>query len=253
FVSPISPWVKRLSTFRSLCELLQSGHCPFFYLCTYQFTVLFRAAWESRRESITALLYPASVEVLEAMRLSGNRQYFTIGIVHCIMPFRVECGNTIETSTLVSETTNFQKQLSSQLKFLVVVEGPYAPSLTTFLMNTPHIAPQEGVQQGLPPTLLCPVAFPGASLQLLQVTNTSGKVQGCLGPIDSYSLEITGPILPHSMDCINRILQCSEYGRTVTVVNVHECTSAFNVGIIKAQVKHKELLVFAHIYFAPNK
>ncbi|XP_051881064.1 uncharacterized protein LOC127575314 isoform X2 [Pristis pectinata] len=59
-----------LSTSSSLFDLLQSGHCPFFYICTYQFTVLFRTAWESRRESITALLYPASVEVLEAMRLS---------------------------------------------------------------------------------------------------------------------------------------------------------------------------------------
>ncbi|XP_007901460.1 protein downstream neighbor of Son-like [Callorhinchus milii] len=258
-----------LSTFRSLCELLQSGHCPFFYLCTYQFTVLFRAAWESRRESITALLYPASVEVLEAMRLSevvfsiysvehpreNGKISLSSPVEHSSMCSRPGFLNIIEHGTKTvanshlqmfsreiktesqeatpnsdsSKNDRHQRYLGSQLKFLVVVEGPYAPSLTTFLMNTPHIAPQEGVQQGLPPTLLCPVAFPGASLQLLQVTNTSGKVQGCLGPIDSYSLEITGPILPHSMDCINRILQCSEYGRTVTVVNVHECTSAFNV------------------------
>ncbi|XP_067840576.1 protein downstream neighbor of Son-like [Heptranchias perlo] len=257
-----------LSTLSALFDLLQAGHCPFFYICTYQFTVLFRAAWESRRESITVLLYPASVEVLEAMRLSevvfstylvehsqenGHMSLSSSGgrgLVHLkpafsniirnvnkavtdshsqksFQPIKTEPQEGIPPSDS-SECYLHQKYQDRQLKFLVVVEGPHTASLITFLMNSPHIVAQEGVQRGLPPTLLCPVAFPGASLQLLQVANTCGKVQGCLGPMDSYSLEITGPILPHSMDSINRILQCDDYGGTVTVVNVHECTSVFN-------------------------
>ncbi|XP_062926873.1 protein downstream neighbor of Son-like isoform X1 [Mobula hypostoma] len=258
-----------LSTSSSLFELLQTGHCPFFYICTYQFTVLFRAAWESRKEPITALLYPASVEVLEEMRLSevafstylvdhsqesGHMSLSSQdghGLVHLKPAFINKEGSDNQTGTdthsLWAEKTSvtecqedFHPSNSSecylhnehqdkQFKFLVVVEGSSAASLITFLMNSPHTVAQEGVQRGLPPTLLCPVAFPGASLQLLQVANTCGKVQGCLGSVDSYSLEITGPILPHSMDCINRILQCNEYSGTVTVVNVHECTSVFNV------------------------
>ncbi|XP_072355168.1 protein downstream neighbor of Son-like [Scyliorhinus torazame] len=258
-----------LSTFSSLFDLLQSGHCPFFYICTYQFTVLFRTAQESRKESITALLYPASVEVLEAMRLSevvfstylvehspktGHMNLSSPdvrGLVHLNQACLNNIGNIKKAVTdshsqksfpLIktepqeeiptadsSECYPHQQYQDMQLKFLVVVEGPYTASLITFLMNSPHMVAQEGVQRGLPPTLLCPVAFPGASLQLLQVANTCGKVQGCLGPTDSYSLEITGPILPHSMDYINHILQCNEYGGTLTVVNVQECTSVFNV------------------------
>uniref|UniRef100_UPI00398ED454 protein downstream neighbor of Son-like n=1 Tax=Pristiophorus japonicus TaxID=55135 RepID=UPI00398ED454 len=258
-----------LSTFNSLFDLLQSGHCPFFYICTHQFTVLFRAAWESRREPVTALLYPASVEILEAMRSSEvvfstylvehsqENGYMNLsspdgrGLVHLKPAFSNNIGNVnkavtdshsqksfqpIKTEPQEGITTSdssecylHQQYQDKQLKFLVVVEGPYTASLITFLMNSQHIVAQEGVQRGLPPTLLCPMAFPGASLQLLQVDNTCGKVQGCLGPVDSYSLEITGPILPHFMDCINRILQCNEYGGTATVVNVHECTSVFNV------------------------
>ncbi|XP_069742794.1 protein downstream neighbor of Son-like [Narcine bancroftii] len=257
-----------LSTSNSLFDLLQSGHCPFFYICTYQFTVLFRTAWESRRESITALMYPASVEVLEAMRLSevvfstylvehskeGGHINLSFpdehGLVHLKQAFinnERSVNQTvtdthclwIEKTSVTESQEGFSTSNSSEcyvhhqhqdkhLKFLVVVEGSSTASFITFLMNSPHIVAQEGVQKGLPPTLLCPVAFPGASLQLLQVANTCGKVQGCLGSIDSYSLEITGPILPHSMDYINRILQCNEYSETVTVVNVQECTSVFN-------------------------
>lgn len=259
-----------LSTFSSLFDLLQSGHCPFFYICTYQFTVLFRAAFESRRESIIALLYPASVEVLEAMRLSevvfstylvehsqeGGHMNLSLleghGLTHHKPAFLNNEGSVNQTNhthslwiekTSVTESEEgfatenssgcylHHQQQDKQLKFLVVVEGSSAESLITFLMNSSHTVAQEGVQRGLPPTLLCPVAFPGASLQLLQVANTCGKVKSCLGSIDSNSLEITGPILPHSIDCINRILQSNEYGETVTVVNVHECTSVFNVNL----------------------
>ncbi|XP_078256171.1 protein downstream neighbor of Son-like [Rhinoraja longicauda] len=259
-----------LSTFSSLFDLLQSGHCPFFYICTYQFTVLFRAAFESRRESITALLYPASVEVLDAMRLSevvfstylvehsqesGHMNLSLLegyGLMHLKPGFlrnnegsvNQTVTNThslwIEKTSVTESEEGFATENSSgcslrhqqqdkQLEFLVVVEGSSAESLITFLMNSSHTVAQDGAQRGLPPTLLCPVAFPGASLQLLQVANTCGKVKSCLGSIDSNSLEITGPILPHSIDCINRILQSNEYGETVTVVNVHECTSVFNV------------------------
>ncbi|XP_060677243.1 protein downstream neighbor of Son-like isoform X3 [Hemiscyllium ocellatum] len=258
-----------LSSCSSLFDLLQSGHCPFFYICTYQFTVLFKAAQESRGESISALLYPANVEVLEAMRLSevvfstylveNSQENVHVnlsssdgcGSVHLtpahlnyirnvkktvidsraqksFPPIKTEPQEEIPTSES-SECYLHEGYQDMQLKFLVAVEGSYTESLITFLMNSSHIVAQEGVQRGLPPTLLCPVAFPGAALQLLQVSSTCGKVQGCHGLIDSYSLEITGPILPHSMDYINHILQCNGYGGTLNVVNVQECTSVFNV------------------------
>ncbi|XP_048387609.1 protein downstream neighbor of Son-like isoform X1 [Stegostoma tigrinum] len=257
-----------LSSCSSLFDLLQSGHCPFFYICTYQFTVLFKAAQKSRRESISALLYPANVEVLEAMRLS--EVVFSTYLVensqenvHVNLSSPHGCGSVHLTPAHLNYIKNIKKTIDShaqksfppiktepqeeiptaessecylhqryqdmQLKFLVVVEGSYTESLITFLMNSSHIVAQEGVQRGLPPTLLCPVAFPGAALQLLQVSNTCGKVQSCHGPLDSYSLEITGPILPHCMDYINHILQCNKYGVTLNVVNVHECTAVFNV------------------------
>ncbi|XP_071480874.1 protein downstream neighbor of Son-like [Diadema antillarum] len=58
-------------SFRSVFHLLRSSHCPYFYLCTHQFTVLFRAAGLAGRTSIHALLSPTTRGLREALKNDG--------------------------------------------------------------------------------------------------------------------------------------------------------------------------------------
>lgn len=58
----------------SLYSLLKARLCPYFYLCSYQFTVLFRAAGLSGSKGITALLSPTTRGLREAMKAEGENR-----------------------------------------------------------------------------------------------------------------------------------------------------------------------------------
>ncbi|XP_033833279.1 protein downstream neighbor of son homolog [Periophthalmus magnuspinnatus] len=66
--SLMSEWSVSLS---SLYSLLKAKLCPYFYLCSYQFTVLFKAAGLSGSNSITALISPTTRGLREAMKAEG--------------------------------------------------------------------------------------------------------------------------------------------------------------------------------------
>ncbi|CAJ1086971.1 protein downstream neighbor of son homolog [Xyrichtys novacula] len=66
--SLMSEWSVSLS---SLYGLLKARLCPYFYLCSYQFTVLFRAASLGGSGSITALISPTTRGLREAMKAEG--------------------------------------------------------------------------------------------------------------------------------------------------------------------------------------
>ncbi|KFQ26376.1 Protein downstream neighbor of Son, partial [Merops nubicus] len=58
-------------SFTSLYNLLKAKLCPYFYVCTYQFTVLFRAAGLAGSDVIAALISPTTRGLREAMRSEG--------------------------------------------------------------------------------------------------------------------------------------------------------------------------------------
>ncbi|NXI95468.1 DONS protein, partial [Psophia crepitans] len=58
-------------SFTSLYNLLKAKLCPYFYVCTYQFTVLFRAAGLVGSDVITAVISPTTRGLREAMRNEG--------------------------------------------------------------------------------------------------------------------------------------------------------------------------------------
>ncbi|XP_064923096.1 protein downstream neighbor of Son [Columba livia] len=58
-------------SFTSLYNLLKAKLCPYFYVCTYQFTVLFRAAGFAGSDVITAVISPTTRGLREAMRNEG--------------------------------------------------------------------------------------------------------------------------------------------------------------------------------------
>lgn len=66
--SLMSEWSVSLS---SLYSSLKAKLCLFFYVCSYQFTVLFRAAGLSGSNAITALISPTTRGLREAMKAEG--------------------------------------------------------------------------------------------------------------------------------------------------------------------------------------
>ncbi|XP_061857442.1 protein downstream neighbor of Son [Colius striatus] len=58
-------------SFTSLYNLLKAKLCPYFYVCTYQFTILFRAAGLAGSDVITAAISPTTRGLREAMRNEG--------------------------------------------------------------------------------------------------------------------------------------------------------------------------------------
>jgi len=59
--------------FRSLFGLLRARQCPFFYVCTHQFNVLFRAAGIGGVEEIHALMTPTTKGLRDILRRDGKK------------------------------------------------------------------------------------------------------------------------------------------------------------------------------------
>ena len=64
---------------------------------------------------------------------------------------------------------------------VVQVEGAHTFTLINFLINCKSLVAAAGSQAGLPPTLLAPTAFRGATMQTLKV----------MGPLTHTALQIT--------------------------------------------------------------
>lgn len=65
----INDWCE---SFRSLFGLLRARQCPYFYVCTHQFTVLFRAAGIGGVPEIHALLTPTTRGLRDNLKKEGN-------------------------------------------------------------------------------------------------------------------------------------------------------------------------------------
>lgn len=68
-------------------------------------------------------------------------------------------------------------------------------ALYNFLINCKTTVAITGPLAGVPPTLLAPVAFNGATLNSLKVRQNKVHVDG----VDYHSLELSGPILPNTI------------------------------------------------------
>lgn len=85
----------------------------------------------------------------------------------------------------------------------ILIEGFECQSFFNFLFNSKSTTINVGRLAGVPPTLLSPVAFLGATLNHIQ-TRTS-KVR--MANVDYHSLELRGVILPHILPQFNHLLR----------------------------------------------
>uniref|UniRef100_A0A3Q4AF70 Uncharacterized protein n=1 Tax=Mola mola TaxID=94237 RepID=A0A3Q4AF70_MOLML len=201
----------------SLYSLLKARLCPYFYLCSYQFTVLFRAAGLAGSGSISALISPTTRGLREAMKAEGIE--FSLPLMEerkkndedCKAGADGEYDDDEDGSFLWlkemgvqdkikkpdSITIQLRKEgqtvsLDHKPESVVCVEGSHTFTLINFLINCKSLVAAAGSQAGLPPTLLAPVAFRGAAMQMLKARSVNVKSQVGSTYQNVSSLEITG-------------------------------------------------------------
>lgn len=96
-----------------------------------------------------------------------------------------------------------------------MIEGLEVQALYNFLINCKSAIAQTGQLAGIPPTLLAPVAFHGATLNALKVRESKVHVDNA----DYYSLELLGPILPHTIHNLCK-LHSLDRSMTATFANL---------------------------------
>ncbi|XP_050020744.1 protein downstream neighbor of Son [Alexandromys fortis] len=257
-------------SFTSLYNLLKTKLCPFFYVCTYQFTVLFRAAGLAGSDVVTALVSPTTRGLREAMKNEG---------VEFSLPLLEESGHKkkgreanleseeepaasdedeeesfswleeigvqdqIKKPDMISVKLLREKtevQMDHRPESVVLVKGLNTFTLLNFLINCKSLVATSGAQAGLPPTLLSPVAFRGASMQMLKARSINVKTQDLSGYRDKFSLEITGPVMPHALQSVIMLLRSSQRGSFSAGMYAHEPTAAFNVCLPLEKEPHRK-------------
>lgn len=98
---------------------------------------------------------------------------------------------------------------------LVLVEGVECQALFNFLLNAKSTTTKVGRLAGIPPTLLAPVAFPGAALRTLQVRASTVR----MNDINYFSMELKGVILPHILHYLCNLMQETKDKFSATMVH----------------------------------
>ncbi|KFV52389.1 Protein downstream neighbor of Son, partial [Gavia stellata] len=266
-------------SFTSLYNLLKAKLCPYFYVCTYQFTVLFRAAGLAGSDVITAVISPTTRGLREAMRNEGIE--FSLPLVeesrtrkqkNSEVNLETEIANSLEVGNIMEDgeepapsdddddesfswleemgvqdkvkkpdaisiklrKEKHEVQMDHKPESLAFVKGTNTFTLLNFLINCKSLVAVAGPQAGLPPTLLSPVAFRGGTMQTLKARSINAKARVHLAYEDIFSLEIVGPVMPHSLHSLTTLLKSAQRGAFSAVLYTHEPTAVFNTNPDKA-------------------
>uniref|UniRef100_A0A8C4QLQ8 Downstream neighbor of SON n=1 Tax=Eptatretus burgeri TaxID=7764 RepID=A0A8C4QLQ8_EPTBU len=243
----LSEWT---TAFASLFSLLRAGLCPFFYVCAENFTALFRAKGMAGEDNVSAVLSPTTSGFRDSLRAEGvsprHLCWFTLegeeeaeNTVAWLRDLGVEDDNTL-TSKLPGGSHRSagkrSRQVDRQPESLVWIRGRYTHLLLNFLLSYRHLVPVSGPHAGLAPTLLSPIAFRNASLHTLKVNSGCLNLPGKTGS-KRYSMEIVGPILPHTLRVLTHLVKMAHDGEFHTALLTHTPTSAFNAPAC-ATVRH---------------
>uniref|UniRef100_I3JBD2 Downstream neighbor of SON n=1 Tax=Oreochromis niloticus TaxID=8128 RepID=I3JBD2_ORENI len=259
--SLMTEWSVSLS---SLYSLLKARLCPYFYLCSYQFTVLFRAAGLGGSSSITAFISPTTRGLREAMKAEGIE--FSLPLLEeerrcselrdtvdgeehdgddrdedSTLSWLKEMGVQDKIKKPDLHTLQLHKEghvisLDHKPESVICVEGLHTFTLINFFINWKGVVASSGSQAGLPPTLLAPSAFRGATMHTLKSRCVNVRSQVGSSYQNISSLEITGPVLPSSLHAILTLLRPAQKGNFSAALYTHTPTAVMNIHSTKQQV-----------------
>lgn len=119
---------------------------------------------------------------------------------------------------------------------VICVEGLHTFTLINFFINWKGVVASSGSQAGLPPTLLAPSAFRGATMHTLKSRCVNVRSQVGSSYQNISSLEITGPVLPSSLHAILTLLRPAQKGNFSAALYTHTPTAVMNIHSTKQQV-----------------
>ncbi|XP_033740596.1 protein downstream neighbor of son homolog [Pecten maximus] len=294
-----SDWTE---SFTSVFHQLRAQHCPYFYVCTHQFSVLFRASTIAGQTTLSALLSPTTRGMRESLK--GEDISFTMPLLDrrrsSINPdteseSQQEPGHqkhaqpyqhvddddddmidTDEGASVWLESIGLDKKqfpslepnkvkiqregfkmIDNRPESTVCVTGPDVQGLYNYLLNCRSCVAISGPQAGLPPTILAPTSFKGATLKSHKVKHSLVKQMDNNKQIKSvHILEILGPVLPHHISSYNSLFRDTQEGCFSLTFNTHEPSISFNavVGSEDDQSNNasiREQFVMRHKKFDP--
>ncbi|KAL4233691.1 hypothetical protein ACF0H5_008371 [Mactra antiquata] len=265
-------------SFTSAYYQLRSGLCPYFYLCTHQFTVLFYNKSETQSD-IVGLVTPTTRGFRELLENEGIE--FKLPVCKKSSPDKKENVYSSNITSESVESTDDQKQkvddndddvddildnddaahgwlesmgldkkqfptldprkvklqregfrvIDHRPESLVYIDGSNIQALYNFLLNCRSCVAMSGTQAGLPPTILSPKPFKGATLKSHKVKHTVVKQQSDKDSniTHAHIVEISGPILPSHCQRLVSLLHHTQNADFGMVFNNHDTTIPFNI------------------------
>lgn len=106
--------------------------------------------------------------------------------------------------------------------------GGDVQALFNFLLNSKTCVSNSGPYSGIPPTLLSPTAFVGATLQKTKIEQNIIKSLTKEGdPLTQYALDIIGPIMPYHIHRLCNLFKETN-GEFEMVANTYDSSAALN-------------------------
>lgn len=109
---------------------------------------------------------------------------------------------------------------------ILLIEGVECQALFNFLLNAKSTTAKVGRLAGVPPTLIAPIAFPGATLRNNQIRATIVRENNT----DFHSMEIKGVILPHTLQYLCNLMRETKDQFSMSVVNFASTTALSKAG-----------------------
>ncbi|XP_029158592.1 protein downstream neighbor of son homolog [Nylanderia fulva] len=122
-------------------------------------------------------------------------------------------------------TLEKESEIDNLKQSLVFVKGVETQALFNFLINCKSATAATGALAGVPPTLLAPTAFHGATLKALKVRESVVRVDNDR----YYSLELKGPLLPQVLPSLCHLMTSSQLEQYSASCAQLESTTPFSV------------------------
>eukprot|EP00731_Ephydatia_muelleri_P016766 Em0009g1190a len=242
------------NSFRSVFQQLRAGQCPYFYLCANNFTALFLSTGSGKDSKVVAFLTPTTSGLRQALTKEGIEFSFSVAsnsnhtqqvpVAHGdsdealedesaanswlnSMGLLTNSAPAKDPKTIILQHSRKNK-IDGQTESVVKVEGPHVQGLFNYLLNCKVLVSTTGVYAGIPPTLLAPNAFDGATLQSLKYKH--GTVQDHSGEksVQMQCLDVSGPLLPQNVLALCALLQKSQGNEFKAFASCIESSTAFN-------------------------
>lgn len=134
----------------------------------------------------------------------------------------------VEAAVIKKISTNHAKRIHGEEcaedttdQSILLIEGVECQALFNFLLNAKSTTTKVGRLAGIPPTLLAPVAFPGASLRNVQVRSSIVRMDN----VEYYSMELKGVILPHILQYLCNLMKETKDQFSASMVNFANTTA----------------------------